>query len=199
MTSRSALIRSPISSEPERVPLIGAPIVRAPIMIPGIAADGSLYPIEKMKAHREASFHLAISVFVFSKGALLLQRRALTKYHCGGLWANTVCTHPHWGESVEAAANRRLQEELGFDLPLQETRIVEYEADVGNGLFEHEKVHMFLGEADQNTIRITPNPEEVAEARWVTAEELHRELKQQPERFTPWFRIYVERYPDLRF
>jgi isopentenyl-diphosphate Delta-isomerase len=170
-----------------------------PIMIPGIAADGALYPIEKMRAHREAAFHLAISAFVFSDGALLIQRRALTKYHCGGLWANTVCTHPNWGETVEAAAARRLTEELGITLPLTETRIVEYEADVGNGLFEHERVHMFLGEADRATLVIEPNPDEVAEARWVTANELHRELQQQPERFTPWFRIYVERYPDLRF
>jgi isopentenyl-diphosphate Delta-isomerase len=170
-----------------------------PIMIPGIAADGSLYPIAKMQAHREAAFHLAISAFVFCKGALLIQRRALTKYHCGGLWANTVCTHPHWGETVEAAASRRLAEELGFAVPLTETRIVEYEADVGNGLFEHEKVHMFLGEADRATLALHPDPAEVADTRWVTAEELQRDLRLQPERFTPWFRIYVERYPDLRF
>ncbi len=83
---------------------------------------------------------------------------------------------------------------LGFTLPLRETRIVEYEADVGNGLFEHELVHMFLGEADKETLRIAPNPAEVAEARWVTPSELHAELRAQPERFTPWFRIYVERY-----
>jgi isopentenyl-diphosphate Delta-isomerase len=174
-------------------------IVMDPILIPGIAADGTYYPIEKMKAHREAAFHLAISAFVFSQGALLIQRRALNKYHCGGLWANTVCTHPHWGEDVEAAAARRLIEEMGVHLPLRETRVVEYEADVGNGLFEHERVHMFLGEADRNSLIVTPNPEEVAEARWITAPELHAEMKQQPERFTPWFRIYVERYPDLRF
>ncbi len=91
--------------------LLRAKPVEAPIMIPGIAADGSLYPIEKMRAHREAAFHLAISAFVFSEGALLIQRRALSKYHCGGLWANTVCTHPHWGESVEDAAARRLRED----------------------------------------------------------------------------------------
>jgi isopentenyl-diphosphate Delta-isomerase len=171
----------------------------APIMIPGIAADGSLYPIEKLKAHREAAFHLAISAFVFAEGALLIQRRALSKYHCGGLWANTVCTHPHWGEDVARAAARRLREELGFELPLRETRIVEYEADVGNGLYEHERVHMFLGETAPDAIAIALNPDEVAEARFVTPAELHAELRRQPERFTPWFRIYVERYPDLRF
>jgi isopentenyl-diphosphate Delta-isomerase len=171
----------------------------AQIMIPGIAADGSLYPIEKLKAHREAAFHLAISAFVFAEGALLIQRRALSKYHCGGLWANTVCTHPHWGEDVASAAARRLREELGFELPLRETRIVEYEADVGNGLFEHERVHMFLGETEREAIVPHPDPAEVAECRWVTPAELHAELRRQPERFTPWFRIYVERYPDLRF
>jgi isopentenyl-diphosphate Delta-isomerase len=171
----------------------------AAVIIPGIAADGSLYPIEKLKAHREAVFHLAISAFVFDGEALLIQRRALSKYHCGGLWANTVCTHPHWGESVAAAADRRLREELGVSTPLTETRIVEYEADVGNGLYEHERVHMFLGKADRATLVPVPNPDEVAEARWITPTELHGELRAQPERFTPWFRIYVERYPDLRF
>jgi isopentenyl-diphosphate Delta-isomerase len=171
----------------------------APITIPGIAADGSLYPIEKIKAHQDAAFHLAISVFVFSEGVLLIQRRALTKYHCGGLWANTVCTHPHWGETVDAAATRRLDEELGFTLPIIETRIVEYEADVGNGLFEHERVHMFVGEADRSKLAIRPNPEEVAETRWITAQALHDELRRQPEQFTPWFRIYLAQFPDLRF
>ncbi|MHB2167154.1 isopentenyl-diphosphate Delta-isomerase [Alsobacter sp. R-9] len=171
----------------------------APILIPGIAGDGSLYPIEKLDAHRQAAFHLAISVFIFSGGELLIQRRALGKYHCGGQWANTCCTHPHWGEDVAAAARRRLREELGFSAPLRETRVVDYRADVGNDLVENERVHMFLGEVDREMLRPAPDPSEVAEVRWVDAATLRREIEATPLAFTPWFRIYVSRFPDLSF
>ena len=168
------------------------------IVIPGIGSDGSLYPIEKLAAHRRGVLHLAISAFVFSEGDLLIQRRALTKYHCGGLWANTCCTHPHWGENVADAASRRLREELGFTLPLTARRVVDYEADVGNGLTEHERVHMFTAEVERDAIVVTPDPDEVCETRWASAAELRAEIAEEPGRFTPWFRIYLERFPDLR-
>jgi isopentenyl-diphosphate delta-isomerase len=171
----------------------------APIMIPAIGGDGHFYPIEKMEAHRLGQLHLAISAFVFSGDALLIQQRALTKYHCGGQWANTCCTHPHWGEDPAFAARRRLREELGIDIAVTQTRVVEYRADVGNDLIEHERVHMFVGRADAATLAINPDPSEVASARWVNARELRTEIAQTPERFTPWFRIYVERFPDLTF
>ena len=103
-------------------------------LIPAISTDGSTYPIEKLDAHRRAVKHLAISVFVFSDDKLLLQRRADGKYHCGGMWANTCCTHPHWNESVAASAVRRLREEMGLTLDLQPTTIIEYEARVSNDL-----------------------------------------------------------------
>ncbi|MGL4445818.1 MAG: isopentenyl-diphosphate Delta-isomerase [Alsobacter sp.] len=170
-----------------------------PIMIPGIAADGGLYPIEKMEAHQSGAFHLAISVFVFSRGELLIQRRALGKYHCGGQWANTCCTHPHWGEDAALSARRRLREELGFSTPLRESRIVDYWADVGSDLVENERVHMFLGEVDRDTLRADPDPSEVAEIRWVGAAQLRSEIAATPLAFTPWFRIYVSRFPDLAF
>jgi isopentenyl-diphosphate delta-isomerase len=178
-------------------PIGGARILPGDLVIPGILADGSLYPIEKLEAHRQGAFHLAISAFVFSGGELLIQRRALAKYHCGGLWANTCCTHPHWGESVGDAAERRLREELGFTTPLLRRRVVEYSADVGNGLHEHERVHMFTAEVDRDDLAIAPDPDEVAETRWVSAPVLRSEIAAMPERFTPWFRIYVERFPDL--
>lgn len=192
MPSRATLARI----EPD---LFDPPGLAPEIVIPGIAPDGSLYPIEKMEAHRLGVLHLAISAFVFSGDRLLIQRRALTKYHCGGQWANTCCTHPNYGEAVADAAHRRVREELGFTVPLAETRVVEYRAEVGNGLIEHERVHMFLGRADAATLKIAPDPAEVAEARFVSAAELHAEIAADPERFTPWFRIYVERYPDLSF
>ena len=169
------------------------------IMIPAMAEDGTHYPVEKLDAHRRGLRHLAISAFVFDGDHLLIQRRADGKYHCGGLWANTVCTHPHWGEGFAECATRRLDEELGFTVPLIETGIAEYRAEVGNGLIEHEVVHMFRGSARRATLRLAPDPDEVAETRWVTATDLRSEIAATPERFTPWFRIYVERWPDFRF
>ena len=115
------------------------------IVIPAIADDGSLYRIGKLEAHRLGARHLAVSVFVFSGDRLLIQRRADHKYHCGGQWANTCCTHPHWGELPERCAQRRLFEEVGLQPPLEPRAVVEYRADVGNGLIEHERVHVFRG------------------------------------------------------
>lgn len=167
------------------------------IIIPAIAADGSLFPIEKLRAHADAVFHLAVSVFVFDRGELLIQRRAARKYHCGGLWANTCCTHPHWNESLADCADRRLREELGFSVPLERRRVVEYAADVGGGLHEHEKVTMYVGQADRARLAIRPDPQEVSATRWVAPAALREEIAVRPDAFTPWFRIYVERFADL--
>ena len=169
------------------------------IVIPAIAADGSLYPVEKLEAHRRGVFHLAISAFVFDGPRLLIQRRAKSKYHCGGLWANTVCTHPHWGEDIHECAERRLGEELGFRSPLVPVGVSEYRAAVTDGLIEHERVHMFRGEADSSSLAPDPDPAEVAEIRWVEAETLRAEVRDEPHAFTPWFRIYLDRWPDLAF
>lgn len=168
-----------------------------PIMIPALNAEGGLYPVEKMAAHEQALFHLAVSVFVFDGDALLIQRRAHEKYHCGGQWANTCCTHPHWNESLRDAATRRTREELGFSVELTERRVEEYSADCGNGLHEHELVTMYIAHTDRETLSIKPNPEEVCETRWITATDLRAEIAATPEAFTPWFKIYVERFPDL--
>jgi len=170
-----------------------------PTIISAISEDGSLYPVEKFKAHADGLFHLAVSVFIFDGDHLLIQKRAGSKYHCGGMWANTCCSHPHWEEPVDTCAHRRLSEELGFSVPVSRRRVVEYSADVGNGLHEHEKVTMYTGTADRATLRIVPDPLEVEDTRWVTRDELHTEIAQHPERFTPWFRIYAERYPELTF
>lgn len=174
-----------------------------PIMIPGIAEDGSLYPIEKIQAHIDGLHHLAISVFIFAGNELLIQRRAFEKYHCGGQWANTCCTHPHFEEDEMIAARRRLMEELGLKLRddqiLQKRRIVDYSADVGNGLWERERVHMFRLDTTKEEITLNLNPEEAAETQWISSEALLKDIRDNPEQYTPWFRIYLQTYPDLDF
>lgn len=169
------------------------------IYIPAVAGDGSLYPIEKMQAHLDGQLHLAVSVFVFDGDLLLIQKRASTKYHCAGLWANTCCTHPHWDESVEDCAERRLTEELGFTLPLTRHQTVEYAADVGEGLKEHERVTLFSAQADSRALQVTPEQGEVEAVRWIGPRDLMREVRERPQDFTPWFRIYLQRFPGLSF
>ena len=164
-----------------------------------IGDDGVFMPVGKLEAHHGAVQHIAVSIFVFDGDHLLIQKRAQSKYHCGGLWANSFCTHPHWNETADVCAERRLGEELGFSVPLSRRKVVEYSADVGNGLHENEKVTMFTGSADRHTLEIVPDPLEVEDTRWVTRDELHSEIKQHPDRFTPWIRIYAQRYPDLAF
>ncbi len=169
------------------------------ITIPGLAEDGTLYRVEKLEAHRRGLFHLAISVFVCDGEQVLLQRRALGKYHCGGLWANACCTHPHFGETPEAAAPRRMVEELGVTLPMEPRGVVDYRADVGNGLVENERVHLFLAETDAASLALDPNPEEVMETRWASRDALRAEIAAHPERFTPWMRIYMAEHQGLIF
>jgi isopentenyl-diphosphate delta-isomerase len=115
------------------------------------------------------------------------------------MWANTVCTHPNWGEAPAACAARRLREELGVTAALAPTGVSEYRAEVTGGLIEHEVVHMFRGAADRRALALAPDPAEVAETRWATAAELKAEIAADPGRFTPWFRIYVDRWPDFAF
>ncbi len=163
----------------------------APTIISGIDESGALYPLEKMDAHRRGLKHLAVSVFVMSGDELLIQQRAPGKYHSGGQWANTCCTHPFWGESAHACALRRVRQELGFFTPLSEHGLFEYEADVSDGLREVERVHVFHGAAMRRSVVVRPNPEEVSAVRWARIGDLVDEAEDAPERFTPWFRIYL--------
>jgi len=165
-------------------------------IIPAIAADGALFPIEKMEAHRRGALHLAVSVFVMSGEALLVQRRALSKYHCGGMWANTCCSHPHWDEAPADSAHRRLREELGLSLQLSACNVIDYKAEVTNGLWEHERVHVFRGEGAAG-MSVAPDPAEVLETRWMSLDELQRDARLRPETYAPWFRIYLARWPEL--
>ena len=143
----------------------------------------------KMAAHRDGALHRAFSVIVWnSKGEVLLQRRALCKYHSGGLWTNACCGHPRPGEFVAAAALRRLGEELGFGCPLEELGTITYRAELDQGLVEHEFVHVFRGTFDG---AIEPAPEEVSEVRWISPVALLSAFDETPEIFTAWFVKYM--------
>lgn len=168
------------------------------IVIPAIAADGSLYPVEKLAAHRAGLLHLAVSVFVFSReGELLIQRRAAGKYHSGGLWANSCCSHPNWGEDIAASAQRRLTEELGFSSELTPAGRLDYRAPVSGGLTEWERVQAFRAEVDRTTLTLALDPAEVSDVRWAQPRQLMVEAAATPDRFAPWFRIYLERWDEL--
>lgn len=161
---------------------------------------GKLMPIGKLRAHREGIRHKAISVFVIDGGHILLQRRALTKYHTPGLWANTCCTHPHWEEPADICAQRRLEEELGIrGLDLLPRGTLEYRADVGNDMIEHEVVDLFIAHADQTTLSLQLNPTEVMQIRWVPLDGLKHEIESNPARFTPWLRIYMADHASQLF
>lgn len=153
--------------------------------------EGRLTPVAKLAVHRRGLRHKAVSVFVMEGPRVLIQQRALGKYHTPGLWANTCCTHPRWGENPASCALRRLREELGITglYPSFANR-VEYRADVGGGLVEHELVEVYLAEAGPDLV-ITPDPDEVAAVRWVDLHDLATEALRMPERFTPWLRIYL--------
>jgi isopentenyl-diphosphate Delta-isomerase len=148
----------------------------------------------KLEAHREGWLHRAFSIFVFdSRDRLLLQRRAERKYHSGGLWSNTCCSHPRPNESLHEAVHRRLDEEMGFHCPLQPAFGFIYRADVGAGLIEHEFDHVFIGTADA---RVLPDEKEVSDWTWADPETLTADVAARPERYTFWFRHVLDRTLD---
>jgi isopentenyl-diphosphate delta-isomerase len=169
-------------------------ISRAEI-ITGLDTSGKPYPIDKIEAHRRNARHLAISVFVFDRDRLLLQQRAEGKYHSGGLWANTCCSHPRWNETPAECAQRRLREEIGFSVPLEEFASIEYAAPVG-ALFENEVVHCFRGRIDDRTHLGAFNPSEVQAIAWRSLEEIASDMARRPQDYAPWFHIYLERHRD---
>ncbi len=127
---------------------------------------------------------------------MLLQRRAWEKYHFGGRWTNACCSHPRPGEPTLAAAQRRLNEELGIQAELTEAFAFVYQADdPDSGLSEHELDHVFLGTFEGE---VCPNPDEVAEIAYVRVELLVQDIESYPERYTPWFRIALERVTEVR-
>ena len=149
--------------------------------------DNEIGTAEKMEAHLQGLLHRAFSVFIFnSKGELLLQQRALIKYHSPGLWTNTCCSHPKPGEDTISAAHRRLQEEMGLSCDLQLAFSFVYKAELDQGLTEHEFDHVFIGKTD---LLPETNPEEVMAHRYISTDQLNEWMEKDQRQFTAWFKI----------
>ena len=152
--------------------------------------DRELGAAEKLSAHRAGALHRAFSVFIFDgAGRLLMQRRAREKYHSGGLWSNTACGHPRPGETTGSAARRRLSDEMSLECELREAFEFVYRAELAGALVEHEYDHVFVGTCEQEP---APDPSEVGAWRWMSMDELRKDLKEEPHRYSTWLRLAVE-------
>ncbi len=150
--------------------------------------DKPIGSMEKMEAHIKGVMHRAFSVFIFNKkGELMLQQRALSKYHSPGKWTNTCCSHPRVGEETLTAAHRRMKEEMGFDTTIQEKFSFTYFSDeVGEGLIEHEFDHVFFGSFEDAPVI---NSEEVHAWKFMSMAEIEKDMIKNPQAYTVWFRI----------
>lgn len=149
--------------------------------------DNQIGLMDKLEVHQKGLLHRAFSIFIFNDfNQLLLQKRATDKYHSGGLWTNTCCSHPEMGETLEDACLRRLQEEMGFQTKLEFVTSFIYKAELDQQLFEHEFDHVFVGRYNAS-----PDPDvyEVAEWKYVDLIELEKDLESNPTKYTVWFRI----------
>ncbi len=154
--------------------------------------DNQIGLMPKMEAHEKALLHRAFSVFIFNKkNQLMLQQRALEKYHSPGLWTNTCCSHQREGESNIEAGKRRLQEEMGFVTELKETTSFIYKAPFDNGLTEHELDHILVGYYNDDP---NPNNEEVVAWKWMDLEEVKKDVLQNPQVYTAWFKIIFDKF-----
>ncbi|MEG1537052.1 MAG: isopentenyl-diphosphate Delta-isomerase [Clostridiales bacterium] len=141
---------------------------------------------EKLAAHRQPLLHRAFSVFLYHGEQVLIQKRALAKYHSGGLWANSCCSHPRVGESVLTAAGRRLPEELGCRAVVEDIASFVYFHRFDDAMFEYEYDHILVGEYNGS---LQPNPDEVAELKWVDQQALAADLLLHPQQYSVWFQI----------
>jgi len=155
------------------------------------SSDNELGVEGKMSVHRSGKLHRAVSVFVFdSGGRLLLQRRASGKYHSGGLWSNTCCSHPRPNEDQANAARRRLGEEMGIDCEVQHVFSFTYRALLDSQLIEHEYDHVYFSKYDGEPI---PNPEEVEDWKWVGLGQLRQDMTDNPNRYSAWSMVCIEK------
>lgn len=154
--------------------------------------DEKIGLMPKLEAHKKAVLHRAFSVFVFNdNNELMLQQRALTKYHSPGLWTNTCCSHQRDGETNLQAGTRRLQEEMGFVAPLRESISFIYKAPFDNGLTEYEYDHVMLGKYNDDPII---NTSEVADWKWMHLEDVEVDISLHPEIYTEWFKVIFDKF-----
>ena len=142
--------------------------------------------LDKNAVHEKGLLHRAFSVFLTDGERMLIQRRAYGKYHSGGLWANACCSHPRVGETLQEAVPRRLKEELGICCEVKELGAFVYYARYSDTMHEYEYEHIFIGHFEGE---VTPDPEEIAETRWIRFEDLEKEMMEDPDRFSVWFMI----------
>lgn len=154
--------------------------------------DQAIGLMPKMEAHQKGVLHRAFSVFILNdKNQLMLQQRALDKYHSPGLWTNTCCSHQRDGEDNISAGKRRLQEEMGFETELSEVTSFIYKAPFDNGLTEHELDHIMVGQYNDAP---NINPDEVAAWKWMPIDAVREDINQHPENYTVWFIIIFEQF-----
>ena len=157
--------------------------------------DEEIGTMEKLEAHRQGLLHRAFSVFIFnSKGEMLLQRRAVEKYHSGGLWTNACCSHPRPGESIEGAAKRRLKEEMGMECELRKEFYFIYQIDFENGLQEHELDYILIGFCDDFP---KPDPGEVGEWKYLSSALIEKDINLNPLSYTEWFKLVFKKVVEL--
>ncbi|MCW5910680.1 MAG: isopentenyl-diphosphate Delta-isomerase [Cyclobacteriaceae bacterium] len=153
------------------------------------AQDRETGTMEKLEAHRRGLLHRAFSILIFNReGELMLQQRSLNKYHSGGLWTNTCCSHPRPGETAIEAGKRKLAQEMGFDCDLSYSHKFIYKVELDNDLIEHEWDHVLVGFYDADPI---PNREEVMDWKFVTLPEVREDIRQNPHLYTRWFKLIL--------
>lgn len=157
--------------------------------------DREIGTMEKLAAHQQGKLHRAFSILIFnSKGELMLQQRALDKYHSGGLWTNTCCSHPRPGESAIEAGKRKLLQEMGFECSLTYSHKFLYKVELDNNLIEHEWDHVLIGYYDKEPIL---NKEEAINWKFLGMETIRHDAMQNPNLYTRWFKIMLNQ-PELQ-
>ncbi|MEJ7693740.1 isopentenyl-diphosphate Delta-isomerase [Daejeonella sp.] len=152
--------------------------------------------LDKTTVHKTGVLHRAFSIFLFnSMGSMMLQRRAMNKYHSPGLWSNTCCSHPRNGERTKAACSRRLMEEMGIKSRLSFAFSFIYKAQLENGLIEHEFDHVYFGFSDKIP---KPDPHEVMDWKYISVKELEKDISARPENYTEWLKICFEKVVEHR-
>ncbi len=156
--------------------------------------DVQIGTMGKLETHEKGLLHRAFSIIVKNEGGeVMLQKRAVGKYHSGGLWTNTCCGHPRVDEELIKAAHRRLREEMGFDCELKEVISFMYQADLDKGLKENEFLHVFVGEYNDTPII---NPAEADVWKWIAENELRKNIADDPDVYTYWFKVVLKKIEE---